>query len=799
MSIQQLLLGAAGASVYNLQRSVRLRSSASAYLNRTPATATNRKTWTWSGWVKRGALGGDQIIFSAGSVVNGVSAAFNALSFSNNSLSFIFYNGTTSTTNVVSSAVYRDPSAWLYVQVCHDSTQATASERVKLFVNGVQITSFSTAVYPVLNFDGAVNNTVPSQIGRIPPDGFGGAFWGYFDGYLAEVNFIDGQALTPASFGSTNALTGVWQPAPYTGTYGTNGFYLKFTDNSTAAALGTDFSGNSNTWTVNNISVTAGVTYDSMTDVPTLTSATAANYCTINPISGAFTSTTFSAANLDMTVSGGTFNKGVAGTIAIPRTGKWYFELTLNSGAGTPGGIGVGFGAVSGKLYGDSADLTSLAWATDSAGNIYANSASIATATTWNTNGKLCACTIDYTNNEIKFYVDNVLSYTLSGANFPTVDVMPLVHNGARGVSLNFGQRPFAYTPPTGFVALNTFNLAASTIVKGNTVMDATLYTGNGGTITVANAAGFQPDFVWTKGRSTGSTNHLLTNSVTGNGVNLYSNLTNAESTRGCTFTSTGFSYTYPAEGGDGNVSGQTYVGWQWKAGGAAVTNTAGSISAQVSANPTAGFSVVTYTGTGANATVGHGLGVAPRMIIVKNRNSTFTWRVYHASLANTQALYLSATDAATTETTAWNSTTPTSSVFSVGTSSGTNGSTLTYVAYCWSEIDGFSKFGSYTGNGSTDGTFVYLGFRPEFIMVKRTDTTSQWNIWDTSRNTFNVANSNLWADDSEAEFTSSSYDADFLSNGFKLRNSSAGRNASGGTYVYMAFAENPFKNSLAR
>jgi hypothetical protein len=363
----------------------------------------------------------------------------------------------------------------------------------------------------------------------------------------------------------------------------------------------------------------------------------------------------------------------------------------------------------------------------------------------------------------------------------------------------NFGQRPFAYTPPTGFVALNTFNLAASTIVKGDTVMDATLYTGNGGTITVANAAGFQPDFVWTKSRSTGSTNHLLTNSVVGSGVNLYSNLTNAESTRGCTFTSTGFSYTYPAEGGDGNVSGQTYVAWQWQAGGAAVTNTDGTISAQVSANPTAGFSVVTYTGTGSAATVGHGLGVAPRMIIVKNRNNTFTWRVYHASLANTQALYLSATDAATTETTAWNSTTPTSSVFSVGTSSGTNGSTLTYVAYCWSEIDGFSKFGSYTGNGSTDGTFVYLGFRPEFIMVKRTDTTSQWNIWDTSRNNFNVANSNLWADSSEEEFTSSSYDADFLSNGFKLRNSSAGRNASGGTYIYMAFAENPFKNSLAR
>jgi hypothetical protein len=813
MSIQQLLLGAAGASGYNLQRSVRLRQSASGYLNRTPSVAGSRTTWTWSGWVKIGVISSnDNALFMA---LNNASGAYNVNDWSgvflraNATFDFIVGNGGSVSGRIITTQVFRDFSSWYHLVFTYDSTNATSTDRMRMYVNGARVTAFSTATYPSINTNSYQNTTNSQFIGQ---SWLSGAPSNPFDGYLAEVNFIDGQALTPASFGSTNALTGVWQPAPYTGTYGTNGFYLKFTDNSTAAALGTDFSGNSNTWTVNNISVTAGVTYDSMTDVPTLTSATAANYCTINPISGAFTSTTFSAGNLDMTVSGGVFNKGVAGTIAIPRTGKWYFELTLNSGAGTPGGIGVGFGAVSGKLYGDSADLTSLAWATDSAGNIYANSASIATATTWNTNGKLCACTIDYTNNEIKFYVDNVLSYTLSGANFPTVDVMPLVHNGARGVSLNFGQRPFAYTPPTGFVALNTFNLAASTIVKGNTVMDATIWSGDGTSPKAqTNAAGFQPDLVWIKNRSV-AYSHNLFDSVRGSGTarSLQSDNTNSEATNASNtalygylsaFNSNGFSTTNGTDPTSSsiwvNASGQTYVGWNWKAGGAAVTNTSGSISAQVSANPTAGFSVVTYTGTGANATVGHGLGVAPKMIIVKQRNGTFTWRVYHASLANTQVLFLSATDAATTETTAWNSTTPASSVFSVGTSNGTNGSTNTYVAYCWSEIDGFSKFGSYTGNGSTDGPFVYTGFRPKFILRKGTISAGiNWSIIDSSRNTYNLANANLFPNTSGAESVPSG-EVDITSNGFKVRSTSF--NNSGEVYIYACYAENPFKNALAR
>jgi hypothetical protein len=250
-------------------------------------------------------------------------------------------------------------------------------------------------------------------------------------------------------------------------------------------------------------------------------------------------------------------------------------------------------------------------------------------------------------------------------------------------------------------------------------------------------------------------------------------------------------------------------VGWQWKGGGAAVSNTAGTITSQVSANASAGFSVVTYTGTGANATVGHGLGVAPSFIIVKRRSATDDWQVYHAAnTANPETDYLVLNTTAATADAAdrWNDTAPTSSVFSIGNGSAVNTSANTYVAYCWSEIAGFSNFGSYTGNGSADGPFVYTGFRPRWIMFKRTNDTSNWTIVDTARDTYNLVVNKLFADTSTQENVSNpaGVDAtnnrlDILSNGFKQRDGNTWLNASGGTYIYMAFAENPFKNSLGR
>jgi hypothetical protein len=295
--------------------------------------------------------------------------------------------------------------------------------------------------------------------------------------------------------------------------------------------------------------------------------------------------------------------------------------------------------------------------------------------------------------------------------------------------------------------------------------------------------------------------NHFLFDSVRGATNVLGSNQTIVEYSNGDFGLGTN-QFTVGDNGGSDdynpNKNAATYVAWLWAAGGAAVTNTSGTISSQVSANPTAGFSIVTYTGNGTGgATIGHGLGVAPSMIIVKARGNAYNWMVYHTSIGNTGAINLNLTAVTTTSSTWWNNTSPTSSVFTVGTDANMNQSSATYVAYCFAPIAGYSAFGSYTGNGSTDGPFVYLGFRPRFIMRKRTDTTAYWVVYDTARNTYNVVGEDLYPNDSLAG--SNDFVMDILSNGFKIRGSGANINANGGTYIYMAFAESPFKYSNAR
>ena len=294
-------------------------------------------------------------------------------------------------------------------------------------------------------------------------------------------------------------------------------------------------------------------------------------------------------------------------------------------------------------------------------------------------------------------------------------------------------------------------------VPDGRVAMAATLYSGNNSTQTVSNivnTVGMQPDLVWIKSRNISGANHVLTDSVRGVTKFVFSNLTAAEYTIADTltsFNSNGFSLGNTAY--DFNITGNNYVGWQWKAGGTAVSNTAGTITSSVSANTTAGFSVVTYTGTGATGTVGHGLGVAPSMIIIKSRSASATaWRVFASILNdNSKWLALNTTEAATTESGYWN-TGVTSSVFGLGAYSYINGSGTTYVAYCWAPVAGYSAFGSYTGNGSADGPFIYTGFRPRFVMIKRTDAIQSWAIWDTSRDSVNVASLQLYPNLSSAE-----------------------------------------------
>jgi hypothetical protein len=339
-------------------------------------------------------------------------------------------------------------------------------------------------------------------------------------------------------------------------------------------------------------------------------------------------------------------------------------------------------------------------------------------------------------------------------------------------------------------------------ITKPNLHFDATTYTGTGSALSVTNG-GFQPDLVWIKPRSiTG--NHGLFDSVRGFSKSVRANATRVEDTSPANydltaFNSNGFSVG-PSNYIDTSTNGATVVAWQWKAGGTAVTNTSGTLTSQVSVNATAGFSVVTYTGSVSYPqTIGHGLGAVPQFIIVKDRSRITNWAVYHASVGNTKALYLNATDAAYADEGFWDNTSPTSTVFTGDNGVGytTNGAVDNYVAYCWTPIAGYSAFGSYTGNGSADGPFVFTNFRPRFVLIRSTSNLREWFIVDTARNSFNVANSPIRANASAAE--GSDTITDIVSNGFKLRSSDTAFNGSGETYIYAAFAEAPFKFASAR
>jgi len=372
----------------------------------------------------------------------------------------------------------------------------------------------------------------------------------------------------------------------------------------------------------------------------------------------------------------------------------------------------------------------------------------------------------------------------------------------------NFGQRAYTYTAPTGFKALCTTNLSAPTIGSGSTSVaskffNTVLYTGDGSAGNAKSGLGFQPDFLWFKSRSA-ARSHALYNSVMTRTFGMASESSSGQYTSAAgrdlaSFDSDGFTVGVPENFGSTNTNGDSIVAWAWRASNAtAVTNTSGSITSTLSASPTSGFSIVTWTGTGTAATVGHGLGVAPSMIIFKARSITENWNSYHISLGASALIALNSSNASSA-TGDFSATSPTPSVFSIGTGSGNNQNGTTYLAYCFAAVEGYSTFGSYTGNGSSDGPFVHTGFRPAFILIKRTDTgSSDWQIIDTKRDTYNASGlllqPNLTAAESDARPV-----LDILSNGFKHRNTYNVTNVSAATYIYMAFAETPFKYSLAR
>jgi len=770
-----------GAAGYTVTKSLRFKSSA--YMTRTFGTPTNQKVWTFSTWCKIGDISAVQRrIFGAYTVIpndGGILLDANG---------HLYVYNYTPAIALISTAVLCDPSAWYHVVVVMDTTQVVAADRVKIYLNGAQVTSFSTATYPAQNSVPFINAATYSH--DIARSSGGATPW---NGYLAEVNFIDGQALNAVSFGETSATTGQWVPKAYSGSYGTNGFYLPFTDTTSTTTLAYDASGNANHWTPTNVSLTAGVTYDSMTDTPTN------NYAVLNLLSG-YGSGVVQSANLDL-------NSGVAWNscmVTLPLvTGKWYAEVT----GGVSGSAYVGIGlrplslgnVVAGEYagsaagtYGGNITNTQLStYAAGVAGSTMANSATTMRVAVDVSAGKVWFGTTTGWLGGGDPASGTTPTYTFSAAMALYFSAYALI------ASANMGQRAFVVTPPTGFLSLCTANLPVPVIAKGNQHFDIIgSRAGTGATGSVTSLA-FQPDLVWIKERGA-VMSHVLTNSVVGSTKYLSSDQGAAETTDATTLTSfLSNGYSFGTSAGI-NASAHTYVDWVWKAGGTVVSNTNGSLTSQVSANPTAGFSIVTYTGTGVAATVGHGLGIAPSLILVKNRiNGAVSWGVYHNTIGATGGVYLNLTDTTNTSAVFWNNTAPTSSVFAVGTWNGVNGNTHSHVAYCFAEVPGFSKFGSYTGNGSADGSFVFCGFRPKYVMFKRTDAVSNWDVLDTARSVSNMAGDHLAPNSAAAEVVSA--EVDILSNGFKLRTTGTTLNASGGTYIYAAFAEVPTKYANAR
>jgi len=784
-------------TAYQISRSLRFNSADTTYLNRTPASAGNRQIWTWSAWVKRSGVGADQAIFFAGTSGNN-----NTIRFNTDETMYVFRYDGSITWGLSTTQVFRDFSAWYHIVVAYDSTQATSTNRVKLYVNGTQVTAFTSSTYPSLNLNSDVNNTVDHRIGNNSGSN-------YFNGYETETYLIDGQALTPSSFGETNANTSVWQPKAFTGTYGTNGFYLNFSDNSntTAATLGKDYSGNGNNWTPNNFSVTAGAGNDSLVDSPTSYGGDTGtggdvrgNYSTLNPLDYSLqATTTFSNGNLDVSIPYSVGYTNAQSTFSVS-SGKWYCEVTPTN----INGAMIGICDASVNTF-DKKNFTSASWwGYFLNGNKYNNNTASAYGASFTTNDVI-GIALDMDTGAVTFYKNGTSQGVAFNTNISGKTIQISLNNGSGSATqtytVNFGQRPFAYAAPISFKALCTQNLptpaiGATTATQAGKFFNPILYTGNG-LVQSATGVGFQPDFVWIKGRS-GATDHALYDAVRGVQKQIESNNTDAETTEvtGLTaFNSDGFTTGVLAQL---NTSAATYVAWNWKANGAGSTNTTGSITSTVSASATSGFSVVTYTGTGTTGTIGHGLSVAPSMYIVKCRsNATTNWYTYHISIGNTGALGLNLTDATITSSAFWNNTSPTSSVFTISGASGElNGSGRTYVVYCFAPVAGYSTFGSYTGNGSADGPFVFTGMRPAYVMIKRTDSTSAWYVWDTKRDTYNVVTNTLLPNTSGAETSATSIDD--LSNGFKCRSATV-VNASGGTYIYMAFAEVPLKFALAR
>ena len=816
-------------------RSLRSPYGADPLLSRTPSSAGNRKIYTISLWFKRATLSNGALLSAP------INASLNGFSvyFDSDKLTVFEYKdtGQSSYWKFESTREFRDTSNWYHmVLYWQTDTYSSDADSIRVYINGSQISgSFTGSVgadYQSLTW----NNTYVHEIFNQRSTTFD------YDGYMAEFNFIDGQALTPTSFGETK--NGVWIPKDTSGlTFGTNGVRLEFkqvgTGGASASTIGADTSGNGNHFTdaglaahnsnmldccENNFATTLGNGLAEPSDYQSYN----------NPVS--------SEGNLKVTSQTGWTN----GSSNFGMTsGKWYAECRINAVAGS-NYIRFGMRSRPARTYDE------YFWTDNGGGQIDGTTSPYSDRVGTYGAGDILQIALDLENNAVYFGKNNtwqnsatateIANGTVTNAFASGTTLIPNAgadgdghayffycnpHPSGSNITWNFGQdssfagletaqgnsdsgdsvTDFYYTPPDGFLACNATNLADTTL-SPNQAEQATdhfntvLYTGTG---TSGNAVtvGFQTDWLWIKRRN-GDTSHRLIDSSRGADRYLSSDTTNAEDDATGIFTSfdtNGFTVEGTGNATNGNTN--TYVSWNWKAnGGTTVSNTDGTITSTVQVNQKAGFSIVTYTSNNtAGATVGHGLGKAPAMIITKNREDARNWGVYHHKIASdpeTDAIFLNLANASSDNSAYWNDTAPTSTVFSLGSGAGETNfpSSDGFVAYCFAEIEGYSKFGVYEGNSNADGTYIFTGFRPAVIIFKNIDGSDEWVIGDNKRDPSNTVVGQLFPSTNGQESRANNI-CDFLSNGFKMRRNAGSINQS--THIYMAWAESPFKFSNAR
>ena len=794
-------------SDYSIDHSLMFHDSDS--LTLTPGTAGNRRTFTYSVWIKRTKFGASMMLLGAGNNSGGNDYI---MIQSGEKLRMSF--ATESDGDILTTGILRDPSAWYHIVVALDTTQSTEANRLKIYVNGVQ--QVVSGTYPDQNYQSAINDTVAHKIGGRSYDAAS-----FFDGYMAEAQLIDGLALDPTYFGETGDY-GDWKPKQQYNVFGDEGFWLRFNHKATGSGAvgrqGEDSSGNNNHWTTSNTTTDNQMEGDSPTN----------NFPTFNPF--ATPTSTFQEGNRTLQTSGNVVESGVA-TMAIPTTGKWYWECYPRTLGGTQQ-----YGIVpASHFFAADGDYPSNdgvnGYAYLNTGQKSSNDSAADYGDSFTT-GDLIGVAYDADNRLLYFYKNNTIQNSGTAAYTVAVnEYIPAVGtygNGAIG-KFNFGQDSsfdgvatgqnnpdgngigdFTYTPPSGYLALCAKNLPDETVTPSehfNTVL-YTAATSNGTYQITGN--GFQPDFSWVKNRDNAE-KHLVFDSVRGN-----TNMTDkflafdAVTAEGASGVG-GTTVTVNADGmqieestigaGELYFNGRTYVMWNWKANGAGSQNTDGSINTTAtSANVDAGFSISAYTGNATSgATVGHGLSKTPEWIIVSNRGQNGGHNQFHTALGPTKTAPLQSYEPVSTSSNIWNDTAPTASVFSLGNNAAINGNNSTYMAYCWHSVDGYSKFGSYTGIGNNDGPFIYCGFRPAFIILKNTAAYQHYVIYDTKRSISNLVDNAVYADVTEAESSAAEHNIDILSNGFKIRNNAAQNNTNANLHIFMAFAETPFKYSNAR